>query len=151
MPNTISDPAASPAGAPGRPAMAGTLLNGACGVVLLLLGFVGAVVLALAESWLSWLAVSGGTGLVLALVSLAGICCVLFAGGRAVGWATSSRWGPALLAAGWTAGIFLVVGFGSAGDTVMLASWINYAFLFGTVAVLALAALLSEPDAAGVA
>lgn len=146
VPNTTSDPTASRAALPGTSPIAGPLLNGACGVVLLLLGMVGAIVLALAESWLSWLAVTGGVGLSLALAALVGVCFVLFAGGRAVGWSTSSRWGPALLAVGWTSGIFLVVGFGSAGDTVMLASWINYGFLFGTVAALALAAMLSEPD-----
>ncbi|MFC7326810.1 DUF6113 family protein [Marinactinospora rubrisoli] len=121
------------------------VLAGAAYTLLAVLGVVAGTVCGLASSWLSWLWLTGPVGQGLAAGTLALVLLVLFAGCRAAGWGMGTRLGAGLPAAGWIAASFLLVSWSSSGDVILTSAAINYAFLFGGMAVSVLATALSTP------
>ncbi|RCV48329.1 hypothetical protein DEF23_25185 [Marinitenerispora sediminis] len=122
-------------------------LAGAAYTVLTALGLVAGTVGGLASSWLSWLWLTGAAGQGAAAAALVLMLLALFAGCRAAGWGMGTRLGAGLPAGGWIAASFLLVSWSSSGDVVLTAAAINYAFLFGGIAVAVLATALTAPAA----
>ncbi|ASU82671.1 hypothetical protein CDO52_07610 [Nocardiopsis gilva YIM 90087] len=112
---------------------------------LLAVGFVVGMVGGLAAGWLSWLWAAGTSEQVAASVAAAVVLILLFAGCRAAGWGMGSRLGAVLPAVGWTLAAFAYLGFTTGGSIVLTATAVDYVYLYGGLAALALAVVLTPP------
>lgn len=97
--------------------------------------------------WLAWLWMSGPVGQVLSGAALLVWMCLLYAAVRAAGWATGSRVGAGVCAAGWTLAQAALLLAGESGDVFFLLSsaGISNAYLYGGVAVVAFAVVFTPP------
>ncbi|QBI52571.1 hypothetical protein [Streptomonospora litoralis] len=135
--------ARQPSGAAAR--IAGPVVTGLGYAVLLVVGIsvgLGGSVLA---GWLSYLWQAGMAGQAVAAVALLGVVAVLFAGCRAAGWGMGSRLGAGLPALGWGAAVFSLIAMTSGGDIVLTSTVIDYCYLFGGLAAVGIAVVLTEP------
>ncbi|MDA2808145.1 hypothetical protein [Nocardiopsis suaedae] len=107
-------------------------------------GIVGGVL----SGWLAWLWLSGPLGQVVSGAALLVWLCVMYAAVRLAGWATASRAGAGVCAAGWTLAQTALVWAGETGDVIFAAAGINHAYLFGGVAAVVLAVVFTPPSGA---
>ncbi|CAM3934231.1 hypothetical protein GCM10009799_40310 [Nocardiopsis rhodophaea] len=113
--------------------------------VLLVVGFVVGMVGGLAAGWLSWLWAAGTSAQVAAAIAAAVVLVLLFAGCRAAGWGMGSRLGAILPAVGWTLAAFAYISLTTGGSIVLTATAVDYVYLYGGLAALALAVVLTPP------
>lgn len=110
---------------------------------LLVLGFAVGLVGGLAAGWLSWLW-AAGTGARVAAAVAAGLALVLlYTGGRVAGWAMGSRLGAVMPAVGWTLAAFAYLVHTTGGSIVLTATAVDFVYLYGGLAALALAVVLT--------
>ncbi|GAB3207739.1 DUF6113 family protein [Marinactinospora thermotolerans] len=111
---------------------------------LLVLGFVAGIVAGIAQGWLAWLSQTGTAGTVVAVSGLVAFLLLLFLACRLAG-RELGRPGAGFPAAGWVAASFALIGWSSGGDVVLTSATINYGFVFGGIAAVVVATVLTPP------
>ncbi|MDA0563027.1 hypothetical protein LG943_01550 [Streptomonospora sp. S1-112] len=112
---------------------------------LTLLGVVAGLGGSVFAGWLSYLWAAGGAGQAVAAVTLVAVLVVMHAGCRAAGWGMGTRLGALLPALGWLAAVFSLVLVRAGGDIVLTSSVAAYGYLFGGIAAVGMAVVLTDP------
>ncbi|MBV2362779.1 DUF6113 family protein [Streptomonospora nanhaiensis] len=95
--------------------------------------------------WLAYLWAAGAAGQGVAAVTLVAVLGLMFAGCRAAGWGMGTRLGALLPALGWAAAVFSLVLVRAGGDIVLTSSVAAYGYLFGGIAAVGMAVVLTDP------
>ncbi|MBB6118895.1 hypothetical protein [Nocardiopsis algeriensis] len=122
------------------------LLSAATAVVLLALGAATGLVAAPAAGWLTRYWEAGITAQVLGAAGLVALLAVFYAACRLCGWGSRSVLGAACFAGGFVVVTMALSAYVPGGDVVLQGHPVHYGYLFGSMAVLALAVVRSIPN-----